>query len=164
MAITPAGRCRTQINQGGFKHESIFNAELNQLLRKIGATGTNIEEESVVDPQLQDAAASPQLTDPSRNIPNIETKAKPQIPMAAPTASPGNVQPGTYPSMPGTIDSLPPTQRAVAELLLQKAKEQGLIVEGFQPKVKSFDFQDGNVININISNGAGAKISPGGRV
>lgn len=165
MAITPAGKRRAQVSQGGFKHESIFDDNVNQLLRKLSATGTSVEEpQAGIDQQLQDATASPQLTDPARNVPEMETKQQTQPAGQAGQAVQGQQPDQQYPVMPGSMESLPPTQRAVAELLIQKAKEQGLIVDGFTPRVKSFDFQDGNIINIRIDNNAGAKISPGGRL
>lgn len=148
MTITPSGNHKAQVNQGSMKNESFFDSALNKLLRKIAITGTAIEKEQPkIDPQLQSATASPQLTDPARNI-NV-----PQQPMEqSPTEE--------YPSAPGSIDALPSTQREVANLLIQKAKEQGLLVDNFQPRVKNFDFQDGNVINISIVNSVGAKVKP----
>ena len=123
MAITPAGKRRAQVSQGGFKHESIFDDNVNQLLRKLSATGTSVEEpQAGIDQQLQDATASPQLTDPARNVPEMETKQQTQPAGQAGQAVQGQQPDQQYPVMPGSMESLPPTQRAVAELLIQKAK------------------------------------------
>ncbi len=42
MSIIPAGKTKLQVNQGGFKNESIFDSEL---FKRFAATGTSVQPE-----------------------------------------------------------------------------------------------------------------------